>query len=70
MPSFPTPQALIDPRAQSLPRRQFIRLAGGGAILAATGGLAACSSEMPEAAVQAWRDPGAAQTDVRRFMLA
>jgi hypothetical protein len=25
---------------------------------------------MPEAAVQAWRDPGAAQADVRRFMLA
>ena len=54
----------------ALGRRQFIRLVGGGAVLAATGGLAGCSSAMPEAAVQAWRDPGATQADVRRFMLA
>ena len=71
MPSFPPPQAFIGTQEQtSLARRQFIRLAGGGAILAATGSLAGCSSAMPEAAVQAWRDSGAAQADVRRFMLA
>ena len=71
MPSFPPPQAFIDMQERAtLARRQFIRLAGGGAILAAAGGLAGCSSAMPEAAVQAWRDPGATQTDVRRFMLA
>jgi hypothetical protein len=71
MPSFPPPQAFIDTQERAtLARRQFIRLAGGGAILAAAGGLAGCSSAMPEAAVQAWRDPGAAQADVRRFMLA
>ncbi|MEI8267660.1 MAG: twin-arginine translocation pathway signal protein [Betaproteobacteria bacterium] len=71
MSSFPPPQALIDTQERAtLARRQFIRLAGGGAILAAAGGLAGCSSAMPEAAVQAWRDPGAAQADVRRFMLA
>lgn len=51
-------------------RRQFIRLAGGGAVLAATGGLAGCGSEMPDVAVQAWRQAGAAQADTRRFMLA
>ena len=71
MPSFPPPQAFIETQERAtLARRQFIRLAGGGAILAATGGLAGCSSAMPEAAVQAWRDPGAVQADVRRFMLA
>lgn len=71
MPSFPPSQAFIDTQERAtLARRQFIRLAGGGAILAATGGLAGCSSAMPEAAVQAWRDPGATQADVRRFMLA
>ena len=71
MPSFPPPQAFIDTQERAtLARRQFIRLAGGGAILAAAGGLAGCSSAMPEAAVQAWRDPGAVQADVRRFMLA
>ena len=71
MPSFPPPQAFIDTQERAtLARRQFIRLAGGGAILATAGGLAGCSSAMPEAAVQAWRDPGAVQADVRRFMLA
>ena len=71
MPSFPPPQAFIDTQERAtLARRQFIQLAGGGAILAAAGGLAGCSSAMPEAAVQAWRDPGTAQADVRRFMLA
>jgi hypothetical protein len=63
-------QDLSQQQPSALGRRQFIRLAGGGAVLAATGGLSGCSSEMPEAAVQAWRDPGAAQADVRRFMLA
>ena len=71
MPTFPPPQTFIDTQERAtLARRQFIRLAGGGAILATAGGLAGCSSAMPEAAVQAWRDPGAVQADVRRFMLA
>ena len=71
MPSFLSPQAFSDTQEETrLARRQFIRLAGGGAILAATGGLAGCSSAMPEAAVKAWRDPGATQADVRRLMLA
>ncbi len=50
-------------------RRSFIRLVGGGAVLAATGSLAGCSDELPEAAVQPWRSPDR-ETDTRRFMLA
>lgn len=70
MPNLATPQDLSHAQPAALDRRQFIRLAGGGAVLAAVGGLAGCSSAMPDAAVQAWRDAGAAQTDPRRFMLA
>lgn len=50
-------------------RRSFIRLLGGGSVLAATGSLAGCSGELPEAAVQPWRRPEG-ETDMRRFMLA
>ncbi|MFM7704091.1 MAG: twin-arginine translocation signal domain-containing protein, partial [Rubrivivax sp.] len=50
-------------------RRAFIRLAGGGAVLAATAALTGCSGELPEAAVQPWRSPKR-ETDTRRFMLA
>lgn len=50
-------------------RRAFMRLVGGGAVLAATGSLAGCSAELPEAAVQPWRSPER-ETDTRRFMLA
>ena len=50
-------------------RRSFIRLVGGGAVLAATGSLAGCSAEFPEAAVQPWRSADR-EADMRRFMLA
>lgn len=50
-------------------RRPFIRIAGGGAVLAATGSLTGCSAELPEAAVQPWRSPDH-ETDVRHLMLA
>ena len=50
-------------------RRSFIRLVGGGTVLAATGSLVGCSGELPEAAVQPWRFPDR-ETDTRRFMLA
>jgi len=50
-------------------RRSFIRLVGGGAVLAATGTLAGCSAELPEAAVQPWRSADR-ESDLRRFMLA
>lgn len=47
-------------------RRLFIRLAGGGAIAAATT-LAGCSSALPPEAIAAWQGPGE-QTDVRRWL--
>ena len=56
--------------AEVIPRRRsFIRLVGGGAVLAATGTLTGCSGELPEAAVQPWRSPDH-ETDTRRFILA
>lgn len=50
-------------------RRQFIRLLGGGAVIAAGSAASGCSSTLPEAAVQPWQSP-AAENDLRRFMLA
>ncbi len=50
-------------------RRSFVRLLGGGVVLAAGGASMGCSSALPEAAVQAWQNP-AAESDPRRFMLA
>ncbi len=50
-------------------RRSFLRVAGGGAIAAATAPLAACSSDLPEAAIEAWRGPGT-EPDLRRWVLA
>jgi hypothetical protein len=50
-------------------RRNFIRLLGGGTVLAATGTLTGCSGELPEAAVEPWRSPDR-ETDSRRFILA
>ncbi|MBU3739231.1 MAG: twin-arginine translocation pathway signal protein [Rhodoferax sp.] len=50
-------------------RRTFIRLVGGGAVLAATGGIAGCSDELPEAAIRPWRSADR-ESDTRRFMLA
>lgn len=50
-------------------RRLFIRLAGGGAILAATASsLSACSSALPPEAIAAWQGPGE-QADVRRWLV-
>ncbi|MBM3363148.1 MAG: twin-arginine translocation pathway signal protein [Betaproteobacteria bacterium] len=50
-------------------RRHFIGLVGGGAVLAAAVPLAGCTADLPEAAVQPWRNPDR-ETDIRRFMLA
>jgi hypothetical protein len=56
-------------------RRQFIRLAGGGTVFAATTaslGLSGCSSAMPPDAIEAWRGPNASllQGDVRLWLLS
>jgi hypothetical protein len=50
-------------------RRRFLRLAGGGLVMAASIGAAGCSSAMPEDAVDAWRGPEG-ETDLRRWALS
>lgn len=51
-------------------RRGFIRLVGGGALLAANGGLGGCvASDLPDPAA-AWKRPGAGYRDDRLFALA
>jgi hypothetical protein len=62
-------ESAVHDNAATLSRRGFIRLAGGGVVLAAGGASVGCASSMPEAATQPWRAPEA-QTDTRRFMLA
>jgi hypothetical protein len=49
-------------------RRDFIRVTGGGVVVAATTGLAGCSPAMPPGAIAAWQGPGP-ETDVRRWIL-
>ncbi len=50
-------------------KRQFIRVLGGGTVLAASGlALTGCGSITP--ATQAWRDAGKEQSDVRRSLLS
>jgi hypothetical protein len=48
-------------------RRRFIRVAGGGIVLAA--GVAGCSSALPPEAIAAWQGPGP-ETDLRRWILS
>ena len=50
-------------------RRQFIRLIGGGTVLAATAAASGCSTTYPAVALQAWQNPSD-ENDPRRFMLA
>jgi hypothetical protein len=53
-------------------RRGFVRLMGGGVVLAAAPALVACSSALPAEAVAAWQPPPppAPGRDVRRWLLA
>ncbi len=55
-------------------RRHFIRVIGGGSILAATAvsqsGCSALSSSLPAEVVEAWQGPSAQDTDPRRRALA
>lgn len=57
------------PVAAATSRRQFIRLLGGGMVLAASAAASGCSSTLPDLAVTPWQNP-AAENDLRRFMLA
>ncbi|RYF42987.1 MAG: hypothetical protein EOO25_04840 [Comamonadaceae bacterium] len=49
-------------------RRNFIRVTGGGSVLAATALSAGCSQQMPGSAIAAWSGPGP-EADVRRWLL-
>ena len=49
-------------------RRAFVRLAGGGVVLAAAPQLAGCSSDIPPDAIAAWQGPGD-EPDVRKWIL-
>ncbi len=56
-------------------RRNFIRIAGGGLVVAAVGTttLAGCTAGMPAQAIEAWQGPGrdvAGDADVRRWLLS
>jgi len=58
------------PSGRKLSRRGFIRVAGGGVILAAGGlALARCDG-MPSEAIAAWRGPEGAGGDLRRRLIA
>jgi hypothetical protein len=49
-------------------RRRFIRVAGGGVILAAGAAATGCSSAMPAEAIAPWQGPGQ-ESDIRRWIL-
>ncbi len=51
-------------------RRNFIRIAGGGVVLAATANLAGCASDIPPEAIAPWRGPTDDKGDVRRWILS
>lgn len=50
-------------------RRRFIRLLGGGAVVAIAAPVAGCAAGVPDAATQPWRT-APQETDLRRWMLA
>jgi hypothetical protein len=50
-------------------RRTFLKVIGGGIILAAGAGLSGCTYEMPPEAIAAWQGPGT-ETDIRRWILS
>lgn len=49
-------------------RRKFIRVTGGGFVVAAATASAGCTHHMPAAAIAPWKGPGQ-EADVRRWML-
>jgi len=51
-------------------RRGFIRMAGGGVILAAGGIALARCDRMPSEAIEGWRQPGSGEKDVRKRILS
>jgi hypothetical protein len=63
------PARTAGPDASHPARRAFLRLVGGGTVLAAGVGTAGCASGPPEVAVQPWRT-ATVETELRRYMLA
>jgi len=49
-------------------RRDFIRVTGGGVVMAASAGLVGCSQQVPPGAIEAWKGPGG-ESDPRRWAL-
>ncbi len=65
-----TPSTATTPNLPISPnRRGFIRLLGGGAVLAAGLGTAGCAGGLPDAVLRPWHT-AATETDLRRYMLA
>ncbi|MGO1118966.1 Acg family FMN-binding oxidoreductase [Rhodovibrionaceae bacterium A322] len=66
-----TPTATNSPKKSKMPsRRAFLRLAGGGTVLAATAiGLSQCDS-MPREAIAGWKGPDSQLTDPRKIALS
>jgi hypothetical protein len=69
IPFLASPSGSVDSPEAAPGRRAFIRLVGGGAVLAGGGLLAGCSGKLPDVALQAW-SRAQDETDTRRFMLA
>lgn len=55
-------------KALQVDRRNFIRVTGGGFVVAATAASTGCSQQMPAAAIAPWKGPGQ-EADVRRWIL-
>jgi len=49
-------------------RRKFIRVIGGGFVVAAVSASAGCTQQMPAAAIEPWKGPGQ-EVDVRRWII-
>jgi hypothetical protein len=51
-------------------RRRFLRVAGGGVVLAAAAGTGGCAEALPPEAVAPWQGPRDTEADVRRWILS
>jgi hypothetical protein len=54
----------------NMDRRRFLRVAGGGVVLAAAAGTTGCAEALPPEAVAAWQGPRDTEADVRRWILS
>src|SRR5688500_15484953 len=54
----------------NMDRRRFLRVAGGGVVLAAAAGTTGCAEALPPEALAPWQGPRATEADVRRWILS